>query len=244
MSLIVIKKRVLIVVIVLLLIFSFTGIGIIKYYKVKTVVSLPTLRKVIIIDPGHGGVDGGAVGRNTGIYESHINLDIAFKLRSFLEESGSLVLMTRDDDVGLYTENGTIRKKKNEDLRNRKALFDESSADVILSIHLNSFPQSQYYGAQTFYPPECENSKLLAEFIQEELIRVLDNGNTRKAKAKNDVYLLQNPKAPIVIVECGFLSNPQEEKALQDPVYQEKIAWSIYVGILRYFHRIENGENQ
>lgn len=209
-----------------------------SYNEIVKASSLPTLRKVIIIDPGHGGVDGGAVGINTGVHEDKVNLEIALRVKEFLEESGSLVLMTRDKDVGLYTEDGSIRKKKNEDLRNRKKLFDESNADLVLSIHLNSFPQSQYYGAQTFYPSNSENSKLLAELIQEELIRVLDNGNTRKAKAKNDVYILQDIEVPTVIVECGFLSNPKEELWLQDPEYQEKIAWSIYVGILRYFHRI------
>lgn len=206
--------------------------------KTTKVVSLPTLRKVIIIDPGHGGIDGGMVGTTTGVYESQINLEISNKVRKYLEESGSLVLMTRDQDVGLYTEEGSVRKKKNEDLRNRKRLFDESSADIVISIHSNSFTQSKYYGAQSFYNPNCEDSKLIAELIQEELVRVLDNGNTRKAKVKKDVYILKNVKIPTVIVECGFLSNPKEERLLNDPDYQEKIAWSIYVGILKYFDRV------
>jgi N-acetylmuramoyl-L-alanine amidase len=209
-----------------------------KYNKAVKTASLPTLRKVIIIDPGHGGIDGGMVGTTTKVHESNINLQISLRLRKYLEESGSLVLMTRDEDVGLYTEGGTIRKKKNEDLRNRKRLFDESNADLVISIHSNSFQESKYYGAQAFYNPNCEASKLASELIQEELIRVLDNGNTRKAKAKNDVYILKNVKVPTVIVECGFLSNPKEEILLQNPDYQQKIAWSIYVGILKYFNRL------
>ncbi|MDK2918820.1 MAG: N-acetylmuramoyl-L-alanine amidase [Candidatus Petromonas sp.] len=238
MIIIILKKKWIIWGLIILLIICIALVLLGSYNEIVKASSLPTLRKVIIIDPGHGGVDGGAVGINTGVHEDKVNLEIALRVKEFLEESGSLVLMTRDKDVGLYTEDGSIRKKKNEDLRNRKKLFDESNADLVLSIHLNSFPQSQYYGAQTFYPSNSENSKLLAELIQEELIRVLDNGNTRKAKAKNDVYILQDIEVPTVIVECGFLSNPKEELWLQDPEYQEKIAWSIYVGILRYFHRI------
>ncbi|WP_432404417.1 N-acetylmuramoyl-L-alanine amidase CwlD [Wukongibacter sp. M2B1] len=237
MSIIVLRKKRIIWSIILLSAFFIVLFCIGKYNKTAKVASLPTLRKVIIIDPGHGGIDGGMVGKITGVYESKINLEIAFKLRRYLEESGSLVFMTRDENVGLYTEGGTVRKKKNEDLRNRKKLFDESNADLVISIHSNSFQETKYYGAQSFYNPGCERSKLIAELVQEELIRVLDNGNTRKAKAKNDVYILKNVRVPTVIIECGFLSNPKEEKLLQDPNYQEKIAWSIYVGILKYFHR-------
>lgn len=237
MKFIILKKKWIVWAIIILL----TTLGIILAYifsRTTKVASLPTLRKVIIIDPGHGGIDGGMVGTTTGIHESEINLEISKKLRNYLEESGSLVLMTRDKDVGLYTDSGSIRKKKNEDLRNRKRLFDESSADIVISIHSNSFSESKYYGAQSFYNPNCEASKLMAELIQEELIRVLDNNNTRKAKAKNDVYILKNIKVPTVIIECGFLSNPKEERLLQNSNYQEKIAWSIYVGILKYFNRL------
>lgn len=239
MSIIVLKKKRIIWFIILLSAFIIGLFCIYKYNKAAKVTSLPTLRKVIIIDPGHGGIDGGMVGKTTGVYESRINLEIALKLRKYLEESGSLVLMTRDENVGLYTEGGTVRKKKNEDLRNRKRLFDESNADMVISIHSNSFQETKYSGAQSFYNPQCERSKLIADLAQEELIRVLDNGNTRKAKPKKDVYILKNVKVPTVIIECGFLSNPKEERLLQDSNYQEKIAWSIYVGILKYFHRLD-----
>jgi len=239
MKIIILKKKRIIWFIIILLAIIIGSLYIInKYNRNIKASSLPTLRKVIIIDPGHGGIDGGMVGTTTGVYESKINLEISLKLRKYLEESGSLVLMTRDENVGLYTEGGTIRKKKNEDLRNRKELFDGSNADIVISIHANSFTQSKYYGAQSFYNPSCEKSKLAAEFIQEELIRVLDNGNTRKAKAKKDVYILKNVNVPTVIVECGFLSNTKEERLLQNPDYQDKIAWSIYVGILRYFNSV------
>lgn len=236
MKVVILKKKWIIWFIIILLTSIIGSLYIIhKHNRNIKASSLPTLRKVIIIDPGHGGIDGGMVGTTTRVHESKINLQISLKLRKYLEESGSLVLMTRDEDVGLYTDEGTVRKKKNEDLRNRKGLFDNSNADIVISIHANSFTQSKYYGAQSFYNPGCEKSKLVAEFIQEELIRVLDNGNTRKAKAKKDVYILKNVNIPTVIVECGFLSNTKEEKLLQNPDYQDKIAWSIYIGILRYF---------
>lgn len=240
MRVIILKRKWIIWFLILLGAIIIAILSIYKLNQVLNVSSLPTSRKVIIIDPGHGGIDGGMVGSTTGVYESKINLEISLKLRKYLEESGSLVLMTRDEDVGLYTDGGTIRKKKNEDLRNRKRLFDESNADIVISIHSNSFQESKYYGAQSFYNPNCENSKQIAEFIQEELIRVLDNTNTRKAKSKKDVYILKNVKVPTVIVECGFLSNPKEERLLQNPEYQEKIAWSIYIGLIKYFDKIND----
>ncbi|QZY54586.1 N-acetylmuramoyl-L-alanine amidase CwlD [Crassaminicella profunda] len=193
-----------------------------------------TLNKVIIIDAGHGGIDGGAVGKN-GVLESKINLEIALRVRKLLEQDGAIVLLTRDQDMGLYSDDGTIRKKKNEDLKNRKKLRDESEADIFVSIHMNSFSESKYYGAQTFYPKNSDESKRLAELMQEEFIRVLDNGNKRVAKQKSDIYLLKQCSMPTVLVECGFLSNPTEERLFQDEKYQEKVAWSIYIGILRYF---------
>ena len=233
MKILLIKKRKLLIFTVTLI---FAGLLIlIGYNRVISTLNMVTLNKVIILDPGHGGIDGGTVSRS-GVKESQINLKITLKLRALLEQSGAIVFMTRDEDMGLYSESGTIRKKKNEDLRNRRELIENSEADLLVSIHLNSFPQSQYYGAQTFYPPNGNESKEAAELIQEELIRVLNNGNTRKSKVKSDVYLLQKNSIPTVLVECGFLSNPSEEIALQENTYQEKVAWSIYIGILRYFH--------
>ncbi|WZL72593.1 N-acetylmuramoyl-L-alanine amidase CwlD [Clostridiaceae bacterium 35-E11] len=214
-----------------------TGMLLISIWGHKTleVFHVRTLDKVIIVDAGHGGIDGGAVGKS-GIVESHINLEIALRLRKLLEQKGAIVLLTRDDDVGLYSDTGRIRDKKNEDLRNRKKLVKESQADLFVSIHLNSFPQPQYYGAQTFYPKDSDESKVLAEMIQEELVRVLNNGNHRVSKQKNDVYLLKSCIIPSVLVECGFLSNAKEENLLKNPTYQEKVAWAIYIGIVRYFH--------
>ncbi|MDD4835394.1 MAG: N-acetylmuramoyl-L-alanine amidase, partial [Lutispora sp.] len=128
-----------------------------------------------------------------------------------------------------------IRDKKNEDLRTRHELINSSGADIFISVHLNSFPQSQYYGAQSFYQKGDEEGKKIAELIQNELVEVIKNKNIRKAKSIDTVYILKNKKMPGALVECGFLSNSQEEKLLQEDKYQEKIAWSIFMGIMRYF---------
>ncbi|PAB58256.1 N-acetylmuramoyl-L-alanine amidase CwlD [Anaeromicrobium sediminis] len=194
--------------------------------------------KVIILDAGHGGIDGGAVGKN-GTTESKVNLQIALRLRELLEEQGIIVILTRDEDVGLYSDSGTIRKKKNEDLRERRKMMNGNNADLFISIHMNSFPESKYYGAQTFYPENSEESELLAKYIQEQLKKVLNNKNHREAKCKKDVYILKECSIPTVLVECGFLSNSQEEKLLLNNTYQEKVAWAMYVGILKYFEEID-----
>jgi len=235
MKMIVIKKQVLLVIplIIAYLIFQFMSED-----EAVTTMYLPITNKVIAIDPGHGGIDPGAVGKQ-GISEDKINLDIAIKLRRLIEQNGGIVVLTRDDDNGLYTENSTtIREKKNEDLRNRRILINESNPDIFLSIHLNSFPQSQYYGAQTFYKKGCEKSKQLALLIQEEFRNVLDENNSRVPQSRDSIYLIREVTAPSVLIECGFLSNPQEELLLNDSKYQEKIAWSIYIGIIRYFNEV------
>lgn len=196
---------------------------------------IPIKNKVIIIDPGHGGIDPGAIGR-TGVLEDNINLQIALKLRRLIEQSGGIGLMIREDDSGLYSDRRTrIRDKKNEDLRERHKMINESGADILISIHLNFFPQSQYYGAQSFYNKGDEEGKKLAELIQMELIDVIENNNTRKAKSIDTVYILKDNKMPGALVECGFLSNYEEEKLLQEDKYQEKLAWAIFTGIMKYF---------
>jgi len=198
--------------------------------------ALPTTNKVIVIDAGHGSPDGGASGPS-GVQEKDINLKISQKLQALVEQSGGVAVITRADDNSIHDpDKKTIREKKNSDLKNRKKITEESSADVFVSIHLNKFEQSQYYGAQVFYSVNNEKSKLLAEMIQKELIEVLDRGNKREAKpAPDTIYLLKGAKIPSVIVECGFLSNPEEERLLQNDDYQKKIAWAIYVALMKFF---------
>ncbi|MDD2482042.1 MAG: N-acetylmuramoyl-L-alanine amidase CwlD, partial [Lutispora sp.] len=207
-------------ILILVLLFSFSNL---VYTDAINSYRLPMKNKIIIIDPGHGGIDPGAVSR-TGVTEDDINLQIALKLRRLIEQSGGVALMIREDDSGLYSDGRTrIRDKKNEDLRTRHELINSSGADIFISVHLNSFPQSQYYGAQSFYQKGDEEGKKIAELIQNELIEVIKNENIRKAKSIDTVYILKNKKMPGALVECGFLSNSREEKLLQEDKYQDKI---------------------
>ncbi|HYE81812.1 MAG TPA: N-acetylmuramoyl-L-alanine amidase CwlD [Clostridia bacterium] len=203
------------------------------------VFSIPIRSTVVVIDAGHGGRDPGASGAS-GLTEEEVNLRIALKLRRLIEQGGGTAIMIREDDSGLYTEGGNGREtRKSEDLRNRHTLINSCGADLLISIHMNSFPESQYYGAQTFYLRNDDKSRKLAEHIQNEAIKVLDRGNTRKAKPTDTVYLLKNNNMPGALIECGFLSNQEEERLLDDEHYQEKVAWSIFVGIVKYMENEE-----
>lgn len=201
---------------------------------------MPVANKTIVLDAGHGGIDPGAMNKDKTILEKDVNLEITKKLRDLLESSGATVIMTRDRDVSLYQEDGnkTTRQKYNENLKNRKKIINESNADIFVSIHLNAFEQSKYYGAQTFYPKGKDDGKELAQFIQDELKRVVDQDNDRKIKPRDDIYLLKNATMPSVLIECGFLSNEKESQLLADSKYQDKIAWAIYVGIQKYLSGI------
>ena len=201
---------------------------------------MPVTNKVIILDAGHGGIDPGTLNDDKTIQEKDINLAITHKIRELLESSGAHVILTREDDSSLYVEDGkkTIRQKYNENLKNRKKIIEESNADMFISIHMNALTgqgASKYYGAQTFYPEGDTDGKALANCIQDELKRVVDNDNDRVIKPRNDLYLLKDCKIPSALIECGFLSNEKEAKLLNDEEYQEKIAWAIYAGIQNYF---------
>lgn len=198
---------------------------------------MPITNKTIIVDAGHGGIDPGALTKDKNTKEKDVNLAITLKLRELIESSGGLVILTREDDSSLYTEDGnkTVRQKYNENLKNRKELIKDARADMFVSIHLNAFEQSKYYGAQTFYPKGKDDSKELSKYVQQELKRVVDKTNNREVKPRDDIYLLKENEIPSMLIECGFLSNEKEAKLLTDEKYQEKIAWAIYVGIQKYF---------
>lgn len=199
-------------------------------------VSTPVTNKVIIVDAGHGTPDEGAESLN-GITEAEINLKIALKLQNLLEQSGCTVILTRSDENEIYdVESDTIREKKVSDAKNRVKIGNESSADIFVSIHLNKIPEQQYYGWQTFYKKGSEESKLLATEIQNNLNDAIQKENQRIPAILNNVYIMKNVEIPITIVECGFLSNPEEERLLQADEYQEKLAWGIYNGINDYFY--------
>ena len=202
---------------------------------------MPITNKTIIVDAGHGGIDPGSMTDDQSVKEKDVNLKITKKVKELLEASGAMVILTRNDDTSLYTEHAgkTIRQKYNENLKNRKKIIQESSADMFISIHLNKFQESKYYGAQTFYPAGKEDDKQLATYIQGELKRVVDKTNNRKIKSTNDIYLIKDNEIPSTLIECGFLSNDKEAKLLNDEEYQDQIAWAIYVGIQKYFSETE-----
>jgi N-acetylmuramoyl-L-alanine amidase len=213
------------------LIYIFTTQG--TYDFSKTVWSLPLSGKIIIIDPGHGGPDGGAVSK-AGVIEKEVTLAISIYLRDLLQQSGALVLMTRETDIELASEEAKKQgRRKVEDLKNRVKMINESDADLLISVHLNSIPSPRWRGSQTFYHPQFEESEELALFVQDELIRNLSNTN-RKAKKNQDLFILRQSTVPGIIVEVGFLSNPDESVLLDTAEYQKDVAISIYQGILRY----------
>ena len=191
--------------------------------------------KIILIDPGHGGIDGGAKSKN-GTIEKDINLQIAIKLKENLEDKGYKVYMTRECDEGLYKQGKTVKEKKREDLKKRVDLKTETNCDIFVSIHLNKIPQSQYYGWQTFFKKDNENSIKLAKSIQSNLNNAVQRENKRESLAITGKYIIDNVEIPTTIVECGFLSNPEEEALLQTDEYQNKLAWGIYNGIMDYFY--------
>ena len=189
---------------------------------------------VVIIDPGHGGEDSGAVANS--ILEKDINLDISLRVRDMLRASGITVKMTRDSDLSIYdTSAGTIREKKVSDLKNRVEIANSSKNNILVSIHQNKFEDSKYSGAQMFYSTNNEKSKILAESIRQSVTGLIQQDNKRELKkGDSSIYLLNNSTVPSVIVECGFLSNAEEAKKLSDEEYKNKMAFAIYCGILEY----------
>ncbi|KQL52165.1 N-acetylmuramoyl-L-alanine amidase [Heyndrickxia shackletonii] len=195
--------------------------------------NLPLSGKIIYLDPGHGGPDGGA--GDDDALEKEIALKISLKLRDFLQEQGALVLMTRETDKDLAgSDVRGYSRRKVVDLKKRLELINDSDADLYISIHLNSIPSPRWSGAQTFYSPHLIENKRVAKFIQDELIKNLGNTD-RQAKMLQNVYIVKNSKKPGALVEVGFLSNAQERQNLKSDKYQEKVSASIYNGIMRYF---------
>ena len=189
------------------------------------------LDATIVLDAGHGGWDPGKTGTE-GKNEKDLNLAVAEKLAEYLEIGGAEVILTRTSDEALG-------EGKRTDMAERKRIANESDADILVSIHQNAFPSAKVKGAQVFYHNSSGNGKLLAESVQESLRSRVDGSNHRQAKENDSYYILRTTEIPAVIVECGFLSNHEEEKLLNDEGYQEKLAWAIYCGILDYFKNLD-----
>lgn len=189
-------------------------------------------RVCVVIDAGHGGSDPGKVGINNQL-EKELNLKIAEILKGFLQAEGVEVVMTRQSDDGLYDEDAS--NKKVQDMKRRLEIIEKADPEIVVSIHQNSYHEEYVKGAQVFYYSTSENSRQLAEVIQEQL-KSLDPDNRREAKGNDRYFLLKKTSKPIVIVECGFLSNREEAEKLSSDLYQEKMAWNIHMGIMKYLN--------
>ena len=182
-------------------------------------------RLCIIIDAGHGGEDGGAVSCS-GVFESRINLQIALKLNDLMRLLGYKTKMIRTEDISVYTEGETIAARKMSDLKNRTQIINSTPNACLVSIHQNSFLQARYSGAQIFYS-KSQSSKELAEKVQQTMIAALNPGSNRKVKNADGIYLMEHIACPGILVECGFLSNPEEEAKLRTDQYQLKTCCAI-----------------
>ena len=185
------------------------------------------------LQPAHGGDDPGKIGVN-GMKEKEVNLEIALLVKEFLEANDIKVVMTREDDDGLYDRSAA--NKKVQDMKNRIALIEEAKADIVVSIHQNSYPEEYVHGAQVFYYSTSSEGKKLAELLQRQLTEKADTENRRQIKANDSYYLLKKTPVPIVIAECGFLSNRAEAEKLGMPEYRKRLAWAIHMGILQYLN--------
>ena len=188
----------------------------------------------VILDAGHGEPDGGAVGIS-GTLEKDINLAIVQKLQETLEGKGIEVVLTRSDDSGLQDESAnTIREMKKSDMRKRREIVKDSGADLFLSIHMNSFADSSINGLHIFYDKEHPEIEETAKRIQDKIGEVTGAPTHAVKTADERLFLMKNPPIPSILIECGFLSNPEEEKKLTDENYQAKIAWAIASSVENY----------
>ena len=211
-----------------------TGIFLVQHAArpVDTTPERPT--PVVLLDAGHGGEDGGAVGLN-GIVEKDINLPITCKLNDFLQALGYQTLLTRTTDTSIHdAAAASLRERKRSDIHNRFHMMQSlRGSDLFVSIHQNKFPESAPHGTQVFYSQNHSRSILLANAIQQSVVALLQSGNTRQVKPSgSEIYLLHNAEIPAVLVECGFISNPEDAAKLVTEEYQDQIAFAIACGIL------------
>lgn len=192
--------------------------------------NVKNMERCVVIDAGHGGDDPGKIGINNAL-EKEINLQIAFRVKEYLEQNDIRVIMTRETDDGLYDR--TVSNKKVQDMKRRLEIIDKAAPEVTVSIHQNSYPEESIHGAQVFYYNGSAEGQKLAQKIQEQFVKKVDADNKRQIKANDSYYLLKKTATPIVIVECGFLSNYQEAENLCKEEYQEKVAWAISMGVIQ-----------
>ncbi len=207
-----------------------------NYYGVSTEEATETDTEItVVIDAGHGGEDGGAVGVD-GSFEKDLNLNIAFLLRDMLESNGIRTVLTRDEDILLYDRNVDYHgRKKVLDLAARLKIGKETENSVFVSIHMNSFPQQQYSGLQVWYSPNDSRSAEIAENVRKNVVSLLQEQNTRKIKpASSNIFLLNRLESPAILIECGFISNPTECSLLNTQEYRKQLAFAIFASISEF----------
>lgn len=212
--------------------------------SLKNYSAVPSVSKsnpVIILDAGHGGIDGGAVAAD-GTAEKNLNLDIVLKMQAYLEKLGYKIILTRNEDVSIHSSDAqTTREKKVSDLHNRLEIINANPDSIFVSVHQNYYPQSKYSGTQVFYSVNNPQSEKLALSVQNSVVESLQPDNTRKIKQSgNTIFLLSNSAVPSVLVECGFLSNPAETEKLKNENYRMQMAEYICKGIINYINGCES----
>ncbi len=212
---------------IVLLIAVFCGV----YFPVKAT-SSPKPLHTIVIDAGHGGKDGGAVGKTTGITESELNLKYALKLKEIAQQFGFRVVLTRSDMNGLYSP--LASNKKRSEMEKRKEIIKKNSPDIVVSLHMNSFPNASANGSQVFYAEDSVSGQALAQSVQQSLFKNVQNAH-KNAKI-GDFYVLNCSENPSILVECGFLSNAEEEAKLQEEKYIQDFCYHLFCGILMYLN--------
>ncbi len=228
------SRNLLILIFLLIILFSFGLVW--KFgHKDQKIWSWTMGSRIVVIDAGHGGVDPGAVSKNK-VLEKDITLQVSQMLKSFVQQGGGKAIMVREDDRDLGTSEGLLKRKR-EDLAQRLQIALDSKADLYLSIHVNSYPNERLTGPQVFYYSDSPESKELAQAIQKSLNEMV-NGK-RIAKGNKELFILKKAQQAAVTIELGFISNLEEEKLLQDPQYQQKLAWSIYQGLCGYFDKVQ-----
>lgn len=226
MKFLIIKKKTICIVMAIII-----GLASMITLSIITTSSSPKPEYTIVIDAGHGGRDGGTVGKTTGISESELNLQYAYCLKNLCEEFGIGVVLTRKDMNGLYDENASNKKKS--EMEKRKNIINNSGADLMISLHMNAFPLSSSEGAQVFYAKGSEEGFNLAKSVQQTICQSFENA--RDYVSVGDYFVLNYSSIPAVLVECGYLSNPTEEKNLQLDEYRERFCYCLLIGILSYF---------
>lgn len=228
MFIVVKKNMVVAVLLILIVMFSFATV-----IKTQSKTASSPINKTVVVDAGHGGMDGGCIGID-GVLEKDINLSVAKKVKDVFEKNGYKVIMTREEDNDLSDKDKkTIKSQKNSDLKNRAKLVNNSDCTLFISIHMNQYTSSEIFGSQVFYNKNDEESEKYAKSVME-CLKEIDGKNKRVAKfIPNKNLVFSNIKVPGILVECGFLSNPEECKKLQDETYQKKIADAVYHGIVK-----------